>query len=64
MLDPYLEHYNSDAKTRGVITVLAKFVNPTHVKHYARHIMSYKISSFCEQILRIGENDASSSTKK
>ena len=34
-------------------------INATPLKRYTPHIVSYKIFSFCEQILKIGANDAS-----
>jgi 1,4-dihydroxy-2-naphthoyl-CoA synthase len=33
--------------------------NVTKIKRYSAQILSYKIFSFCEQILKIGANDAS-----
>ena len=33
--------------------------NVTEIKRYTAQILSYKIFSFCEQILKIGANDAS-----
>ena len=34
-------------------------MNATPLKRYTSQILSYKILSFCEQILKIGANDAS-----
>jgi hypothetical protein len=39
--------------------VLSVFVNATPLKRYTSQILSYTIFSFCEQILKIGANDAS-----
>jgi hypothetical protein len=47
-------------RARGVRTPYSLYLmNATPLKRYTSQILSYKIFSFCEQILKIGANDAS-----